>query len=71
MLSLSQGHCQPLGDKNEQNSATKYDNEVGEYGMEAIQSIHKTCTYSKNKAHNNIVEPHVVKGCQALQIHEE
>ena len=29
MLSLSQLHCQPLGDNNEHISATQYDNEVG------------------------------------------
>ena len=71
MLSLSQLHCQPLGDNNEHINATQYDNEVGEYAMESNQYVHETCTYPENKFHNNIVEPHVVKGFQALQRQEE
>ena len=40
MLSLSQLHCQPLGDNNEHINATQYDDEVGEYAMESIQYVH-------------------------------
>ena len=71
MLSLSQGHCQPLGDNDEQISATQYDNEASEDVMEVVQSIHEICTNSKNQDHGGIVDPHVVEGFQTLQRHAE
>lgn len=38
LLSLSQGHCQPLGDDDEHVSATQLDDEAAQENMDAVAS---------------------------------
>ena len=71
MLSLSQGHCQPLGDSDEHVCTTQYDKEADEDVMEVVQFVHETCTNSTKEYHGGIVDPHVVEGFQTLQRHAE
>ena len=63
MLSLSQGHCQPLGDSDEHVCTTQYDKEADEDVMEVVQSV-----FNLYMKHVQIQQTQNVEAL--LQIHE-
>lgn len=70
MLSLSQGHCQGLGDDDEHANATQYDHEPIEDNMEVVGPC-ETHTDSATHIHNDNVDLNVVESGHAPRSNNE
>lgn len=65
MLSLSQGHCQPLGGNDEHVSAIQFDDEVAQENVEDVAS-HESHIYFAEHIQNDTIGLNVIEGCQEL-----